>query len=145
MSAGEGTGSAVAPDVVVDTSAAVALLLEESGAPTVRAAFLGADRRVMSTVSLVELSMVLEGRLDDVGIADRFVRDFDLELVPVDAVQASRAVEGWRRFGKGRHPAALNLGDCFTYALAITTGFPVLCVGTDFARTDVPVLPEPRV
>lgn len=141
MTAGLAPGAA--PAVVVDTSAAVSLLLEESGAPPVRAVFLGAETRVMSTASVVELSMVLEGRTGDVGVADRFVRDFGISLVPVDAEQAARAVEGWRRFGKGRHPAGLNLGDCFTYALAVTTGYPILCVGTDFARTDVAVLPEP--
>ena len=58
-----------------------------------------------------------------------------------EEIQADRALEGWRRFGKGRHRAALNLGDCFTYGLAVAVDHPVLCVGDDFVRTDVEVVP----
>jgi ribonuclease VapC len=92
---------------------------------------------------VVELSIVLEARLGPAGgaVADRFVRDGGVEVVPFDRTQADRAIEGWRRFGKGRHAAALNLGDCFTYGLAVATGEPVLCVGDDVRRTDVAVVP----
>jgi ribonuclease VapC len=62
----------------------------------------------------------------------------------VDADAADRALSAWRRYGKGRHPAGLNYGDCFVYALADRTGFPVLCTGDDFARTDLEVLPSAR-
>ena len=61
----------------------------------------------------------------------------------VDADLAARAMSGWRRYGKGRHPAGLNFGDCFTYALAERTGHPVLCTGDDFAATDITVV-RPR-
>ena len=64
--------------------------------------------------------------------------------MPVDADLADRAMSGWRRYGKGRHPAGLNFGDCFTYALADRTGHPVLCTGEDFAATDVTVVRPPR-
>jgi ribonuclease VapC len=63
---------------------------------------------------------------------------------PVDADLAARAMSGWRRYGKGRHPAGLNFGDCFTYALAERTGHPVLCTGDDFAATDITVV-RPRL
>ena len=64
--------------------------------------------------------------------------------MPVDDDLASRAMSGWRRYGKGRHPAALNFVDCFTCALADRTGHPVLCVGNDFAATDITVIPPGR-
>jgi len=132
--------------IVVDTSAVVAILLGEPGAANVLAALDASDERLMSAATLVEVGIVLEARLGPVGagIAARFVHDGGLEVVDLDHVQADRALEGWRRFGQGRHPAGLNLGDCFTYGLAVATGHPVLCVGEDFARTDVGILPDRR-
>ena len=94
----------------------------------------------------VELGIVIEARLWPAGqdAVDRFLRDAKIDIVPVDADLASRAVSGWRRYGKGRHPAGLNFGDCFTYALAERTGHSVLCTGDDFAATDVAVV-RPQV
>jgi len=131
--------------VVIDSSAAVAILLSEPGSGALLTALDHADPRLLSAATLVELSVVLEARLGGagLGIGGRFVRDGGVEVVPFDRIQADRALEGWRRFGKGRHPAALNLGDCFTYALAIATGHPVLCVGNDFAQTDATVVGLP--
>jgi ribonuclease VapC len=128
--------------VVIDTSAAVAILLSEPARDPLLAALDVADPRLLSAASLVELTMVLEARLGPAGagVADRFVRDGGVDVVPFDGPQASRAQEGWRRYGEGRHPAALNLGDCFTYGLAITTDQPVLCVGDDFPQTDAAVV-----
>ena len=130
-------------DLVVDTSAAVAILLSEPDADRLLGALEAADTRLMSAPTLVELGIVLEGRYGRParGLADRFTRDGGIEVHPFDEEQATHAVEGWRRFGRGRHPAALNLGDCFTYGLAIATDSPVLCVGDDFAQTDVAVVP----
>ena len=129
--------------VVVDTSAAVAILLSEPEAGGLVAALGDGDPRLVSAATLVELGIVLEARLGPAGggIADRFVREGGIEVVEFDRTQADRALEGWRRFGKGRHPAGLNLGDCFAYGLGVATGCPVLCTGNDFARTDVEVLP----
>jgi len=73
---------------------------------------------------------------------ERFLRDGEVTVVAVDRRQADRALDGWRRFGKGRHNAALNLGDCFTYALAADRDVPVLCTGKGFGQTDLTVLPE---
>lgn len=90
----------------------------------------------------VELGIVIEARFWPAGqdVVERFLRDAQIEIVPVDADLAARAMSGWRRFGKGRHPAGLNFGDCFTYALAERTGHPVLCTGDDFAATDLDVI-----
>lgn len=129
--------------IVVDTSAAVAILLSESPAESLLAALDDAEPRLMSAATFVELGAVLEAKLHPAGagIADRFVDDGGIDVVAFDQTQADHALEGWRRFGKGRHPAALNLGDCFTYGLAVAVDHPVLCVGDDFARTDVEVVP----
>jgi ribonuclease VapC len=90
----------------------------------------------------VELGIVIEARLWPAGqdVVDRLLRDAKIDVVPVDADLAARAMSGWRRYGKGHHPAGLNFGDCFTYALAERTGHPVLCTGNDFAATDIAVL-----
>ena len=128
--------------VVVDTSAAVAILAgEPTGAALIEALDDGGPR-LLSAGSLVELGIVLEARFGPIGwgIVERFLRDGDIEVVPVDRTQADAAVGAWRRFGRGRHRAGLNLGDCFTYALAEEVGLPILCTGDDFARTDLDVV-----
>ena len=127
--------------LVIDTSAAVALLSGETVGADVIGALDGEGSRFMSAGSLVELGIVLEARFGPVGlgIVERFLREAEIEVVPIDHEQANAAVSAWRRFGKGRHTAGLNLGDCFTYALAEVSGLPILCIGDDFARTDLPV------
>lgn len=131
--------------LVVDTSAAAAILFGEPAADDLLGVFDTAERRLMSAATLVELAIVVEARLGAAGggIADRFVRDGGIDVVALDRTQADRAIEGWRRFGKGRHPAALNLGDCFTYGLAIATGEPILCLGDDLGQTDADVVALP--
>jgi ribonuclease VapC len=98
--------------------------------------------RLVSAGTLIELGIVLEARIGAAapGIVERFLRDALIEVVPVDRAQVDRAMEGWRRYGRGRHPAQLNLGDLFAYGLAISRGLPVLCTGSDFAATDVDVI-----
>ena len=129
--------------MVVDTSAVIACLLNEpERAPFIEAIGSGSVK-LISVVGLVEASFVILGRRGPVGLADlhEFLDNGGIERVPVDERQAEAAVEAFRRFGKGRHPARLNIGDCFAYALAKTTGEPLLFKGTDLARTDiVPVL-----
>jgi len=134
--------------LVVDTSAAVAVILGEPGSEELAAHLEEALARLMPAAIRVELGIVIEARLWPAGqdVADRFLRDAKVDIVPVDADLAARAMSGWRRYGKGRHPAGLNFGDCFTYALAERTGHPVLCTGDDFAATDITVVrprPEP--
>jgi len=132
----------VRASLVVDTSAAVAVITGETGGEELAVHLQNAVVRLMSAAVRVELGIVIEARLWPAGqdVVDRFMRDAKIDIVPVDADLAARAMSGWRRYGKGRHPAALNFGDCFTYALAERTGHPVLCTGDDFAATDVAVV-----
>lgn len=130
--------------VVVDTSAAVAILLDEPGRAELVGCLEGAASRLMSMASRVELGIVIEARLGPAGadVAGRFVRDGDIDCLDVDGDVAERALSAWRRYGKGRHRAALNFGDCFVYALAERTGLPIACTGDDFAATDLDVIPD---
>ena len=125
--------------MIVDTSAVVAILLAESDAARYERAISLAWPRRMSAVALLETTMVIEGRSGpDAGDdLDLFLREADIELEPVTLEQVEAARRAWRRFGKGNHPAALDFGDCFAYALASTKREPLLFKGGDFARTDV--------
>lgn len=129
-------------DLVVDTSAAFAILTDEPTADDLSDALSEASLRLISAATLVELGIVLESRLGPAGqaVTNQFVAASAVEVAAVDARLAGLALEGWRRFGRGRHPARLNYGDCFTYALAVDRGLPILCTGEDFARTDVSVV-----
>ncbi|MDE2377828.1 type II toxin-antitoxin system VapC family toxin [Bradyrhizobium sp.] len=125
--------------MVIDTSAIVAIALNEPDASEIEARIADDPIRLISAATVVEAAMVLETRLGDAG-----GREFDLwlvrigaEIVAVDAEQANAARRAWRRFGRGRHVAALNYGDCLAYALAATRGEPLLYKGDDFARTDL--------
>ena len=131
--------------LVVDTSAAVAIILGKPGSEELAAHLEDALTRLMPAAIRVELGIVIEARLWPAGqdVVSRFLRDARVDIVPVDADLAARALSGWRRYGKGRHRAGLNFGDCFTYALAERTGHPVLCTGDDFAATDLTVV-RPR-
>lgn len=125
--------------MVVDSSAVIAILYEEPGWRSSIDALRGAPRRIMSAATLVEAGMVIEAKRGAAGaeLLDSLIARFGIEIVPFDAEQAALAREAFRRFGKGRHPAALNFGDCLTYALARREDAPLLFVGDDFARTDV--------
>jgi ribonuclease VapC len=127
--------------LVVDTSAMVAVLTAEAGCEWILDRLASASECLMSAPTAVELCIVLEARVPAaVGIARRALRDAGIEVVPFDSRLVDRATDAWRRFGKGRHPARLTYGDCFTYALAEETGHPILCVGEDFGRTDISVV-----
>ena len=123
--------------MVVCTSAFVAVLLREPGAERFAEALGAAAVRVVSAVTRVELSFVIEGRKGEAGRADLelLLRDGGFEIVSVTPQQAELAIEAFRRFGMGRHRAALNIGDCFSYALAMATHHP-LFKGDDFVHTD---------
>ena len=137
--------------MVIDTSAIVAILFDEPGAESVALAIASAPRRLLSAAGRVELTLVVEGRKGEEGrrkIAE-FFAEIAIEIAPVTIEQAKIACEAFRRYGKGRHPAALNFGDCFAYALGRATGEPLLCTGADFARTDAATVawnprPNPR-
>ena len=125
--------------MIIDTSALVAILLAESDAVRYEQAISRAWPRRMSAVALLEATMVIEGRGGPAagGDLDLFLQKAEIELVPVTLQHAEVARRAWRRFGKGNHPAALNFGDCFTYALALTAGEPLLFKGDDFVHTDI--------
>lgn len=127
---------------VIDTSAVIGALLREPESSRIVTALAVATSPLVSAVTVVELGIVAEARAGTQGGTEAagLLRAADASVVPVDAALAAMAIDGWRRYGKGNHPAALNLGDCFTYALAYHTGLPVLCLGDDFARTDIDVV-----
>jgi len=126
--------------MVIDTSAIVALLLNEPEADDIEVALDDDGVRLLSAGSCLETAIVVEARLGEPGgrELDLLLHKARIEVVPVTAEQVEVARAAWRRFGRGRHEAGLNLGDCFAYALAMTTGEPLLCKGGDFVRTDVP-------
>jgi ribonuclease VapC len=126
-------------DVVVDTSAAVAIVAGESAGSWVAHTLDSTERRFMSSGSFVELAIVLTHKLGPVGptAAEHLVRSLAIQVVDVDARQAGMASRGFVRFGKGRHPASLNFGDCFVYGLAADLRLPVVCLGDDFPQTDL--------
>ena len=125
--------------MVIDTSAIAAIALNEPEATEFEERIADDPVRLISAATALEATIVLETRLGAAG-----GREFDLwlykvgaEVVPVDAEQMDAARRAWRQYGKGRHPAALNFGDCFSYALALTRMEPLLSKGEDFARTDI--------
>lgn len=132
--------------MVVDTSALVAILLAEPDADRFARALADAPVRLLSAVSQVELSCVIEGRKGETGRSDvdLLLRDGGFDIVSVTPHQAEIAVDAFRRFGRGRHQARLNIGDCFAYALAVATHHTLLFKGDDFIHTDVrAALPSP--
>ena len=124
--------------MIVDTSAVVAVVAAESDAALFIAALRGEPAR-MSAASFLEASIVLDRRSPELGRAfDEFRLVFDVEIAPVTVPQANIARQAYRDFGKGSgHPAQLNFGDCFAYALAIDAEEPLLFKGDDFGRTAV--------
>ncbi len=126
--------------MVIDTSSLVAVLLGEPEAPRIAQAIDAGSPRLLSAASLLEASIVIESRKGEVGgrELDLLLYRAAIEVIAVDHDQAEIARVAWRRFGKGRHPAALNYGDCFAYALAKSRGLPLLYCGNDFANTDIP-------
>lgn len=125
--------------MVVDTSALLAILLNEPDADAIRMAFDHDDVRLLSAATLLEAAMVIESRKGEGGSRDLdlLISKSRIVVIPVDEGQVDEARRAWRRFGRGRHAASLNYGDLFSYALARTTGQPLLFKGDDFARTDV--------
>jgi len=129
--------------VVIDTSALIALLSMEAEAARLATALESDPNRLISAASIVEAGLVVESRYGAAGgrELDLLIAKSGLSIEPVTAEQAEIAREAWRRYGKGRHSASLNFGDCFSYALAKATGEPLLFKGDDFPKTDIAVVP----
>lgn len=125
--------------MVIDTSALLAILLDEPERRALNEAIEAAESRMMSAATFVEASIVIESRFGAEGIRDLdlFIERAGIGLAAVDAEQAHMARRAFSRFGKGRHRAGLNYGDCFSYALAMVLGEPLLYKGDDFGWTDV--------
>jgi len=125
--------------MVIDTSALIAILRNEPERPMFIEAIEATDSRRMSTATFVEISMVIETKRGAEGLRDLdlFLTTAGIDLVAVDSEQAQVARRAFTRFGKGRHRAGLNYGDCFSYALAVVVGEPLLFKGDDFGHTDV--------
>ncbi len=124
--------------MIVDTSALVAVLYKEPEGPAFLAAMLTSPVRI-SAVTLFEFGMVVDGLRDDEAsrTVDLILTRIEAEIVAVDAETARVARAAYKRFGKKNHPAKLNFGDCFAYALAKQTGEPLLFKGDDFSQTDI--------
>lgn len=125
--------------MVIDTSAVIAVLLNEPNAPAIARAIASGSPRLLSAANFLEASIVIDSRKGEAGgrELDLLLYRASIEVVAVDQDQAEIARLAWRRFGRGRHPAGLNYGDCFAYALAKNRRLPLLFCGDDFSRTDI--------
>jgi len=125
--------------MVLDTSAILAILQNEPERRKFNEAIEAAETRSLSTASFVECSMIVESRYgaDGVRDLDLFIAKAQVSLVPVDEEQANLARRAFQKFGKGRHPAGLNFGECFSYASSRSLDVPLLFKGNDFNQTDV--------
>ena len=125
--------------MVLDTSALVALLLDEPEAEEFRAAVEEDTTRLVSAATLLETALIIESRKGEPGgrELDALIHKAEIVVVAVEAEHVAEARRAYRRFGKGRHAAGLNFGDVFAYALARMSGEPLLFKGDDFAKTDI--------
>lgn len=128
--------------MIVDTSALLAVLFGEKDAENYARAISETDVCRISAATFVEVSVVVESQTGDAGSRqwDLFFRTAGISIDPVTEEQAYAARQAWSEFGKGRHPAGLNFGDCFAYALAKVSGEPLLFKGQDFRKTGIPAV-----
>ena len=124
--------------MVIDTSAIIAVLADEPERHEFNTQIARAERRLISAGTYLEAAIVISDRFGTDGLRDlrQLVSTAGLHIAPLDADQAVIAAEAYDRYGRGRHPAGLNFGDCFAYALSRATNEPLLFKGEDFAKTD---------
>jgi ribonuclease VapC len=125
--------------MVVDSSALLAILFGEPEVDAFIEALAAPDRKFMSAVNKLEAMIVVEARKGTAGAAAliKLMATAEIEIIPFDSGQAEIAMAAWRQYGRGRHQAGLNLGDCAAYALASTLNKPLLFKGEDFSKTDI--------
>lgn len=125
--------------MIVDTSALIAVMYEEAGHESILAALETSDVNRISAATWAEVFIIADRNLDpaDIGRLEQLCEELRIEIVDVDSRQAGLVRQAYRDFGKGRHRAGLNFGDCFSYALAKDTRAPLLYIGEDFAHTDL--------
>ncbi len=128
--------------MVIDTSAIIAILFGEPEADALTEVIAEARDAMMSAFSVLEAGIVVEARKGEAGARelDLFLHQARIRTIPFDAEHLATARTAWREFGKGNHPAGLNIGDCCAYALAKHTGTPLLFKGDDFGKTDIPIV-----
>lgn len=122
--------------MVVDTSAVMAILLDEPQAQTCMAALVAADRLLISAGTVAE-TLIVAGRRNVGAEAEKLINGLGFEIIAVSLASALGVAQAYRQWGKAIHPAGLNFGDCFAYDLARTNGCPLLFVGNDFSQTDI--------
>ncbi len=125
--------------MIVDSSAIAAIFFQEPGFEVLLEKLANSGEAGIAAPTLVECSIVLSARLgqDVRGLLMRFLKEANMVVVPFTEAHYETAVSAWLKFGKGRHPAQLNFGDCMAYATAKLAGLPLLCVGDDFGQTDL--------
>lgn len=125
--------------MILDTSALIAILFREREAEALLGRLWGASMRAVGAPTLAEAGVVLTSRAGEpsISLLHHFLDAFDITTIPFDDLHWREAVTAYNAYGKGRHAAALNFGDCLTYATARIAGLPLLCVGDDFAQTDI--------
>ncbi len=127
--------------MILDTSAVVAIVFQEPGYEDLLAKLTTAVEVGMGAPTLVECGLVLSARLnrDMRGLLSRFLEEANVTIIPFTDAHYGIALGAWLKYGKGRHPAGLNFGDCLAYAVARITAMPLLCIGDDFPQTDLPL------
>jgi ribonuclease VapC len=125
--------------VIVDSSALLAIVFREAGWETVLERIRASGAVAAATPTLAETGIVLHARLGESsrGLLERILDELGIQEIPFGEIHWREAVDAFRRFGKGRHPADLNFGDCLTYAAASLASEPLLFVGDDFSKTDL--------
>ena len=129
--------------MILDTSAIVAVILGQAEAAVLTRALLADAPSAVGAPTLAAAALVLQARLGPRGLADLhgFLVEFDVHAIPFGDEHWRQAGAAFARYGKGRHAAGLNFGDCLTYAVAKLSGLPLLCVGGDFPQTDLALAP----
>lgn len=129
--------------MVIDSSALITILLGEAGAESLAQAISNDPKRLLSAVSALETAIVIEARKGPPGGRefDLLLHEAGIEIVGMDVEQVKSARRAWQKYGKGRHPGGLNLGDCCSYALSRSSGEPLLFKGEDFNQTDISRVP----
>ena len=125
--------------MIIDSSAILAIFFRERGSEDLLSTILNADFAGIGSPTAAEIGLVLTSRMaqNATGALLRFFQETGIEIVPFTDLHWQRAIDAYARFGKGRHPAALNFGDCMTYATAALARQPLLCRGEDFKKTDL--------
>ena len=128
--------------MVIDTSALIAILLGEHDSEVFAIAIANDPKRLISAFSVLEVSIVIEAKKGEAGgrELDLLLHRSQIEIVAMDPDQVELARIAWRTFGKGRHQAGLNIGDCCSYALSKSSGEPLLFKGNDFSKTDLEII-----